>query len=146
MVLYSSKPWLYFMALTQRMVHRMPSFPKFSSFPNCLYLLRSQASCLLFTPTDSCWAVLWRHLSPSLGNIIDQTPWSSLFHELIYDSCAVGGSGLWGEKGDFPLFLPFACKKQLKEPTVSGRLLFYIILDPLQKLQNSNNKKTLELS
>ena len=86
----------------------MPSFPKFSSFPNCLYLLRSQASCLLFTPTDSCWAVLWRHLSLSLGNIIDKTPWSSLFHELIYDSCAVGGSGLLGEKGDFPLFLPFA--------------------------------------
>ena len=77
----------------------MPSFPKFSSFPNCLYLLRSQASCLLFTPTDSCWVVLWRrHLSLSLGNIIDKTPWSSLFHELIYDSCAVGVQASWGRR------------------------------------------------
>ena len=92
------------------MALRMPSLPKFSSFPNRLYLLGSGTSCLLLTPTDSCCAVLWRHFSLSLGKIIgaEKAPWSSLFHELFHDSWTVGGAGLRGEKENLPLFLPFA--------------------------------------
>lgn len=85
-----------------------------SSFPNSRNLLGSQASCLLFTPTDSCWAVLWRHLSLSLGKMNREelrTPWSCLLHQLFYDSHTVGGAGLYEGEGKHSFVYSFLLKR-----------------------------------